>query len=160
MNTKNFRVLFLLFFVFYFIIGNAARLTARGEEQLYLISSWYLYSRVPAPVKTEFTIVVHKAGNQTFNPPVYLDNKQGVIFNQKLDYNHSLVHNVADLSRALQLENKSMILTARKSLEGNFILSPVVYDVVEISFNPIERWKDGSLLITRTIATFTSGVDE
>lgn len=160
MSVKAARLLLFLFLASYFIVGNTARLTVRNEEQLYLISSWYLYSRVPAPVQTGFAVLIHSAGTQTFTPPVYLDDERGVVFNAALDYNHSLVHNVDDLGRALQLHHTDMILKARRELEQNFIQSPVVYDLVEISFHPVERWKSGALIGTRTVATFTSGIDD
>ncbi len=150
----------LLFLLSYFLIGVSARLTMRYEEQFYLIYSWYLYSKVPPPLQNEFSVLIYKIADERFSPPLFIDDTKGLVFSRMIDYGHTIVHDVEALGKAVSSGQKMNVGRARESLEKNFLHLPVVYEVVRISFNPIDRWKTGNLLQINSLAIFTSGIHE
>ncbi len=153
-NSRITKIL-LLFLFLYFLIGVTARLGMDNEEQVYLVSSWYLYSKVPPSIQKDFTVLVHQVGGKVYSPPLFIDDTQGIVFSSLVDYNHSLVHNVRDLGRAVLFGEKMEITRAQTELESKFITRPISYELVQISFNPIDRWKTGKILQSQSLAKFT-----
>ena len=127
---------------------------------MYLVGSWNLYSGVPARIQSDFSVLVHSIGGQEIMPAPYLDDTPGLVFGRLIDYNHSLVHDVMRLGQAIDAGQKDAVRKEREKLEANFLKDQIVYELVHIRFNPIDRWKTGQLISTESLATFTSGLYE
>ena len=59
-------------------------------------------------------------------------------------------------SRSLVQRRDTEVAWIRAQLEQRFAVHPVIYEVVRTTYNPIERWKYGTVIELESIATFHS----
>lgn len=147
--------LIIVFLVVYFSVGIAARFLSRGTEDFYPFFSWFLFTTVPPRIQTDYAIRIVEAGGKKFDPPVFFERADDVY--EKGDRS---VAEYSRLTRSLAMSvrgnQKEEVERLRSALERKFLVYPVVYEAVEVTFSPIERWKTGEVLGVKTLATFAA----
>ncbi len=144
----------LVILVLYFLGGLYAKAVDNNGD-FYPFFSWSLFSRVPDRFETDFRILLHRAGNETFENPVLLETTG--YYNKRVDLTEYrfLIQNVAQAIRRGGVEE---IAARRAELERNFLVRPVAYEIATVRYSPIERWKRGAeskLEITGSVGTFS-----
>ena len=143
------------FLIIYFTIGLAARFTAKGAEDFYPFFSWFLFSEVPSRIQQDFTLRIHSAGGQQFVPPELFENARELHNTKRRSYSE-YYHLIQSLGRSLVQRRDTEVARIRAQLEQRFAVHPVTYEVVRATYNPIERWKYGTVIELESIATFDS----
>lgn len=160
MGPDALKKIILVFLLLYFIAGTTARVLIQSEERVYLVFSWYLYAKVPHRVQTEYSVLVDKIGDKTLSPPLLIDDTKDILYSGSMEFNHTLVHDVNDLGDAFHEGRTQDVEAARRRLEAGFLHTPVVYELVELASNPIERWKTGKFISIKHLAVFNSNDHE
>lgn len=143
------------FLILYFLGGVYAK-TVDNNGDFYPFFSWSLFSKVPDRFEEDFRILLHRAGNQTFESPVLLEATD--YYNKRVDLTEYrfLVQNVAQAVRRGKPEE---IAARRAELERNFTVRPVTYEIAVVRYSPIERWKrggDSAVEVTGSVGTFSA----
>ena len=155
MSYKLLRKIIMAFLIFYFSVGLFARYLSDGVEDVYPFFSWFLFSKVPARIQIDFAIRIHEFAEKRFEPPIFFEKAKGIY--DKTSYSTTdYYHLVQLLGMSLQSNRMNEVKRLRRELEKNFLSYPVVYEVVELKFNPIERWKTGQFIGIKSLVTFTS----
>ncbi len=121
-------------------------------EDVYPFFSWFLFIHVPNATQRGFDArltVIEGEELQTAMPllasPVL----------PKSDVRPLQVRNLIDaLGRALETENEGAITAARKALESNF-QKTATYEILEIRYHPVDRWRTGAILDETVVGTFS-----
>lgn len=145
----------LLFLIIYFSTGLLARYFSEGTEDVYPFFSWFLFSKVPSRIQTDFAIRIHQFGGKQFEPPIFLEKAEDIYdttLYSTAEY-HRLIQQLAMSAKQNRSEETEYF---RSKLEKTFVAHPVVYEAVEIKYNPIDRWKRGQLIKVKSIAIFNS----
>lgn len=142
----------ILFLAAYF----AAGLSLGNSKTLYPLFSWYLYPRVPSRLETDITLRIHEARGERFEPPQFLEETQGIYDRA---YNKSAFRRITTrLAEKLAAGSPPEEITAlRRELEEALPARPLVYEIVKIRYNPIERWKTGKVETVERIVIFRTG---
>ena len=156
--------LIVLFLVSYFVVGVYAHFYIINQEEVYLLYSWDLYTKVPPRIQTEFAILIHEFEGKRLENPIIFERARGVLYSSLTEYRHATynktsIQNIVRLLAPSILQDKTReIERLRMELEKTFLSHPVVYEVVEVTFNPIERWKNGRFININRLGIFTSQV--
>lgn len=157
MNYSRVKLLLLSFLVIYFVVGVSSRVSTKGDEDTYPFFSWFLFSKVPARVQDDFLIKILEYKGKTQSPPLLVEKTPG-IFNsaRSLAEYFQMTRN---LGSAVRRGNAAEVNRYRKHVETNLFSSQKLkYQVLEVRYNLIDRYRSGSLLSSQEIAVFESGV--
>ena len=96
----------LIFFVIasYFLIA-AGGVLFMGISEIFPIFSWDLFSGVPPIYTYDYGLKVSKLNDETFDPPVYIDQIEHLIPGSRSDYNLSHPPSLARYVKVQQLGN-------------------------------------------------------
>lgn len=108
----------------YFFIGKLTDYMRIGE--IFPIYSWQLFSFVPQKSITEFAIQIQETSALFQAPSVAA---------------HTLIQK---LGKAQTRNNSIKVEQFRKEFEEYYLKQPVKYDLILITFNPLERWRNGT----------------
>lgn len=157
MRYPLFKILLIGFLATYFIVGVSSRVITRGDEDTYPFFSWFLFSKVPARIQDDYLIKILEYRGQIQVPPLLVEKTPG-IFNsaRSLAEYFQMTRN---LGVAVRRGDTKEINRFRTHIENNLFSSQKLkYQVLEVRYNLIERYKSGSLLSSQEIAVFESGV--
>ena len=132
----------------YFVLG----LASFGTGEIFPIFSWFLFARVPGHVK-RYELVLDVVRGHPLPKPVFYDQADGLVADS-----HSIVAKrvINSLGKALDEGDLSAIARVRRALESDYLPPDSEYTIVEVSFEPLRRWRSGEME-TRELAHFRSG---
>lgn len=147
------RTCLFLFLVAYLVLGQAshwAPVKWMPHREVFPFFSWYLFVDVPGD-RTDFGLRIHESGEQSFDPPVYFEDAEGVVSQP-----HSIAAHVVvlRLGKAIEAQDDATVEELRGLLEKRYLPERVRYGIVKRRFDPLERWKTGALTAT-PVALFT-----
>lgn len=124
-------------------------------DEIYPVFSWRLFDHIPN-TQVDYTVRIHQYGNTVVDPPVWFADSSGVFSSIDLSPPGYVI-----LFRALgqSIEEKlgeETVRMARRELEQHFVVTPVVYELVKIIYNPIDFWQDRIVEHEFSLGTFTS----
>jgi hypothetical protein len=120
-------------------------------EDVYPFFSWFLFIHVPKATQRGFDARLTSIEGVALTSSVSLTASPVA---PKNDVRPIQMHNFIDaLGRALKSGDKSAIEAARKALESRF-QKKATYEVLEIRYHPVDRWRTGALLEETVIGTF------
>lgn len=157
MSYPLFKFLLLAGLVTYFVVGVSARVLTEGDEDTYPFFSWFLFSKVPPRIQDDYLIKILEYRGQTQTPPLLVEKTPG-IFNsaRSLAEYFQMTRN---LGVAVKRGDTKEISRYRTHIENNLFSSQKLkYQVLEVRYNLIDRYRNGSLLSSQEIAVFESGV--
>ena len=147
--------LLVLFFAAYAVVAVAGdRYAPRGE--FYPVFSWSLFTYVP-DVRGDTEVVVHRVGDRVFDPPVpYTALKD--------DFAAAGGRAVDAYKAARGLVDSSYTepegFDARRRMMEKVLFdgrTDVEYEIRMIAFRPLERWRDGAVLTSKSFGRYTTG---
>jgi hypothetical protein len=130
-----------------FILGFGGALTPRGE--IFPFASWLLFSLVPYHT-SEYDLRLEVPDGK----PVSFSEAGSLVRNP-----HSIVtfQLIQQLGRAVAARRNSETRRLRAQLEAFFQAPKVHYDLVTLTYDPVQRWNTGQILAIRQVAAFISG---
>lgn len=133
----------------YLVLGFCAA-AAPGFE-VFPFFCWFLFPITPN-VEERFALSVHEIGGRRFEEPVEFQSLDVIEDPHAMDVWFS----VQALGQAVVDDNAREAERIRRRLEANFIPSPSRYTVDQVTYDPIERWRQGTVRSRTTLAVFTS----
>ena len=141
--------IFLVSFLVLYCTGGFLSHQRKPEQEVYPFFSWFLFPSVPY-IQTEFVILIHEFNGKTIEPPRFSTEIKGVLSFHGAGY-YKITQ---ELGRGILNENEDKIENLREQFEKLFLSHPVLYEVVQITFDPIERWKTEKILHKKSISMF------
>lgn len=138
MTYTSLKYALLGFLLLYLILGFAGHLfrEENAPDDLYPFFSWFLYVQVPNALQSGYDARALRPGHI----PVSLVDAELI---PETALHPSQIHErINALGRALSAKDSAAIAKTRLELESYFVQS-AVYDVVKITYAPLERWKKG-----------------
>ncbi|MDP2735831.1 MAG: hypothetical protein Q8P12_06515 [bacterium] len=147
------KLLLVSFLLFYFVAGIYTARLPGGEW--YPFFSWFLFPTTPLPQQTDHSIRFLAVAGKELDPPLLLHENHGLL---SLEAHSSTEYLgiVRMLGESMERRDQKGVEHYREQLEKNFLYRPVRYELVKITFNPIERFRNGTILKVTSVKTFES----
>ena len=138
------------FLIIYFVGGLLGALTPKHE--IFPVSSWFLFPVTPNP-DTKFALRLYRVEGKTLEPPRFYEEADGFV----ADPQSIIVYEVTqELGKAERRRDAPAIAEMRHNIETNYIRPPCRYELVAVTYDPVERWKTGKVQ-TETIKIYSKG---
>ena len=135
----------------YVVLGLLATM-APGFE-VFPFFCWFLFPVTPN-VETRYELVVEQLGGDVLSPPAEYQSLDLVEDPMAMD----LWIAVQDLGRAVASKDADEVAVLRRRIELNFMPAPNRYRLERVTFDPIERWRDGRVRARETVTVYSSSV--
>ncbi len=135
----------------YVVLGLLATM-APGFE-VFPFFCWFLFPVTPN-VETRYELVIDEIGGCPLAQPTEYQSMDLVEDPMAMD----LWIAVQALGRAEAAGDAPSVQTLRRRIELNFIPAPNRYRLDRVTFDPVERWRDGGIRSRDTVTTYTSSV--
>lgn len=141
-----------LFILGYFSIAALPALMNKGDE-MYLLHHWFVFSEVPSRMSKTYGAYVVSIDGKPVSPPARIETAGVLLFDDRhpRPYYDNVVR---QLGRLLEADSTSEAETGRAQLEWFVEKRPVVYQVVRIYYNPIDRFRDGTVISEEVLAEY------
>jgi hypothetical protein len=151
-SYDNLKFLVFAFLAFYLSIGIGARFLSTQEEDFYPFFSWFLFSHVPQRIQSDFAVTILEVNGETFKTPIPLENASSIYGTSRsfAQYNQY----IRSLGTAIKQNNTEEIERLRQLLEYGLPVKSMTYEVQELTFNPIEKFKSGAVIEKRILGKF------
>lgn len=124
--------------------------------EYYPVFSWSLFSHSPA-VHTIWELRIHRIGEQRFEPPVnFYDLPEH--FSMARNHDSGLLKAANRLAQAV-FAAPDEVPARRRMIERQVLdgVRDVDYELVAVSYRPLERWREGTVIDATSYARFVSG---
>lgn len=156
MHYHRLKVLVIGFLIAYFVVGIAARTVTAGDEDTYPFFSWFLFSKVPSRIQSDYAIKIIEVDGKPLPQPTLLEKTSGIFNNSRSLAEY--FQTARNLGVSLKQKQLGQVNQIRTHLEKNLFSGRLVtYEVLEIRYNPIERYKSGKFISSERIAVLTPG---
>ena len=159
MSYRAAKISVLLFLAVYFCTGMLARFFSKGVkgvEDVYPFFSWFLFVEVPHRIQSEYGIRFLEIGGKTLDPPLFFEKAVGAAYNPTRRPAEEYHHLIQLLGGAVKRKDAQETARLRAEIEKEILDHSAVYEISEIIFNPVERWRNGSVMEIKPLAEFTS----
>lgn len=136
---------------FVFVVGMAGEIPPRHEN--FPFASWSLFSLVPGRRK-EFDLILHTANDPTPGAGLPFNQADRLVFHPHSIVVHEVIQQLGDAARA---DNDAAVRALRRQIEQEFVPAVTRYDLVRVTYTPVERWRTGRVLSTNPVRSFTPG---
>lgn len=113
--------------------------------EIFPFFSWFLFALTPNP-SAEYNFQIITYGEQTFSPPIIYNEAKGIVPSP----NSIKVPRLATtMAKALEENQTDEYHTAKRVFESNYLDNQKsIYQLIEINYDPLERWKTGEVKVT------------
>lgn len=127
--------------------------TLTPSREIFPFASWFLFSLVPDR-RNEYDVLLSVVDNKPMEP--------GRPFRQAdnlVHHPHSIVIHeiIQQFGVAEATHNAKASRTLRRQIEGEFDPAISRYDLVRVTYKPVERWKTGRVQDTVVLRSFATG---
>lgn len=129
------------------------------EGEVYPFFSWFVFTRVPQKLNTEYAVKIAEYGNRKLDPPVFFADARGIYVKNSValpTYNYI----IQSLGANVEAGQPSKIKQYREALEESFLSLPVVYEIVRIEFDTLELWNTGKFSEVGNVTAFTAAIGD
>ncbi len=134
------------------LLGGLAVLAAPGQE-VFPLYSWFLFALTPEPVRTRTELRLLELDGQAPRVPMPLESCRELVTPAQAP---TVVRLARDLGRACAAQDESEVQRLRRTLEDNFVRRAARYELVELSYSPVERLHGGTEQV-RKVREFKTG---
>lgn len=134
-------------------VGLGLLATMAPGFEIFPFFCWFLFLLTPN-VETRYELMMSEIGGRSLSVATEYQTLDLVEDPMAMD----LWVAVQDLGRAEVRGDAVSVKRLRSRIELNFIPAPNRYALVEVEYDPIERWRDGTVRERRTVATYSSSV--
>ena len=136
---------------FVLVVGLAGEIPPRHEN--FPFASWSLFSLVPGR-RSEFDLILHAAGDPPPETGRPFNQADGLVYHPHSIVAHEVIQQLGD---AEQHADADASRTLRRQIELEFIPAVTRYDLVRVTYTPVERWRTGRVLGTEAVRSFAAG---
>lgn len=147
---REYRLLKLFIFAFlllYFVGGLAAKTLRLHGDEFFPVFSWFLFERVPF-MRQQYAVQILSSYDRKLPEPVFFAKAKGLVPDPESITAYILIQ---DLGRAIAKKQPTKIANLRLAFEENYLFPSTDYKIVEIAYNPIDRFKNDQLLSIKSI---------
>lgn len=123
------------------------------NQDVYPFSSWSLYHVAPG-TRVEFMVLVHPYEAQKFDPPISLEDANARGFLKEYNSPTAYWKGIQRLGAGLERNQQQEVAKERIRLEDNFRSKDVEYEILKISYDPLEYWKTKKFKIIKRMGRF------
>ena len=127
--------------------------TAAPGFEVFPFFCWFLFPVTPN-VEARYELVVSQIGGRPIQPPREYQTMDLVEDPMAMD----LWIATQDLGRAAVAGDAARVQALRQRIELNFIPAPNRYALERVTYDPLERWRDGTVRDRQTVAEYSSTV--
>ena len=150
-RLRRFKTLAAAFLSAQLVVGYLGWLTPQHE--IFPFASWFLFSLVPDHV-TDYDLLLYGPANRSQTVPRAFNRASNLVKGNHSVASYQLIQ---QLGAAVESRDQTRIGNVRRQIEEQFYASGVRYDLVQVTFRPVERLKTGRVLSSRPVQTFISG---
>ncbi len=136
---------------FVVVVGLGGALTPRRE--IFPFASWFLFSLVPGH-RSEYDVILRATGDKPLAPGRPYNRADGLVSHPHSIVAHELIQ---ELGAAEQNHDAAASRALRRQIEADFEPSVTRYDLVRVTYAPIERWQTGRVQGTESLRSFGKG---
>ena len=136
---------------FVLVVGLAGELPPRHEN--FPFASWSLFSLVPGR-RSEFDLILHAKGDPPPGTGRPFNQAKGLVYHPHSIVAHEVIQQLGD---AEQHAHADASRTLRRQIELDFVPAVKRYDLVRVTYTPVERWRTGRVLASATVRSFETG---
>jgi hypothetical protein len=126
------------FLVLYFVVGLASLATPRQE--IFPIYSWFLFATVPNQDE-KYDVRIYSVGHYKMETPVfYNDGAANIVLDPHSITAYKIIQKMGEAYTRDQMKE---FRRYRKLFEKNALWSNTDYEIVKVSYDPIQRWETG-----------------
>lgn len=145
MASPTLKISLAAFLAVYASVGLATEIALPGHEKSAIpFFSWFLFTRVPNQMHIYAVRVLEYEG-RTLEPPVLLQGTIGIMANPFSPKTHVLIQ---EWGRSIAAGATAERQRLRKIFENTFLRPPVRYELILLTYDPLERWRNGTIRIT------------
>ena len=133
------------------IVGLGGTLTPRHE--IFPFASWFLFSLVPDR-RSEFDLLLRATADHPLDPPRSLRQADGLVGQPHSIVTYELIQ---QLGRAEQAHDERASRAVRRQIEGQFTGPVTRYELVRITYAPVERYRTDRVLETAPVRSYETG---
>ena len=133
------------------VVGLGGTLTPRKE--IFPFASWFLFSTVPYET-TDFDLILRTLGDQPLEPARAFSQGSGLVSQPHSIVAYQVIQQLGDAEKA---HDAARIQALRRQIEGQFLVPAIHYDLVRVTYAPLERWQTGRALRTEPVCSFVYG---
>ena len=137
--------------LFQLVVGLGGALTARKE--IFPFTSWFLFSMVPYET-TDFDLILRALGDQPLEPPRTFGQGSGLVSQPHSIVAYQLIQQLGDAETA---HDAARVQALRRQIEGQFLVPAIHYDLVRVTYTPVERWQTGRARKTEPLRSYVYG---
>ena len=134
--------------LFQLVVGLSGELTSQRE--FFPFTSWFLFTLVPHRI-AEYDLVLRSQGDRTLDPPLPYSHAAGYV-NQP--HSITVYQLIQKFGRAEEAHDDDGSRLLRRQVEAQFAQPGLRYDLVRVTYLPVERWETGRVRETRTLRSF------
>lgn len=136
-------------------VGFGGALTARHE--IFPFASWFLFGLVPYR-SSEYDIVLRAEGTRLLDPPPSFSHAPGAL----VQGSHSVVayQLIQQLGDAETRGDLARSRALRRQIEAQFRVPFIHYDLMRVTYRPVEYWQTDRVISRATVKSFVAGQPE
>ncbi len=114
----------------------------KKSNELFPVFSWFLFAEVPQKIHVRYTIRIHRVDGRDLAPPILFAaaeayaNPKSVSANKLID----------EIGRANERQEEGEVQRMRGTLEENQINRVQRYELMKLTYDPVERYQTGKVL--------------
>jgi hypothetical protein len=131
------------FLIFYFVVGLLSLATPRQE--IYPIYSWFLFALVPNQ-EDRYDVRIYAVGNYKMEKPVlYSDGPDNISPDPHSITSYKVIQKMGE---TYEKKDVKEFKRYRELFEKNSLWGKTDYEIVKVSYDPIQRWETGKNDVT------------
>lgn len=142
-----------LLVVVYFFAGAASQKLLPGIDEIIPLYGWSLFSKVPNE-DSRFVLLIHRQKKRNFKPPVPFLHAPETLVTGNRYVGRKVIQR---LGRAIEKGQADKVRDLRLLLEQSYLVGRVRYELVFERYDPVQKWKTGANLESRSLGEFASG---
>jgi hypothetical protein len=122
------------------------------HQEVFPVYSWFLFSLVPQQ-QTRYALLLREIRGKILEKPLYYEEADGLV---PAPHSVTAYELVQQFGAATQSHDEEQQQRLRRVLESNSLPPRTRYDLMEITFDPLTRWRTGEHRAER-LSTFAGG---
>ncbi|OGI62788.1 hypothetical protein A2818_00895 [Candidatus Nomurabacteria bacterium RIFCSPHIGHO2_01_FULL_40_12] len=142
------------FLIFYFIAGLSTEVFLPGREKdIPMFFSWFLFSHTPdEKSSSQYAVRILEFNDKTLNPPILFNEAYGIVDNPGSPKARALIRKLGPVTMMGTGRESEQL---RKLFEQVYLPAPIRYELLFITYDPIQRFKTGEFISIKKLGEFT-----
>lgn len=116
-------------------------ISQKKSNEIFPIFSWFLFAEVPQKNHVRYTLRIYQADDRVLPQPLLFSESEAFTNPKSVSANKL----IQDLGKAVVSQKSSEITRIRQLLEENQIHRIQRYELIKMTYDPVERFKTGKM---------------